>query len=56
MLSEFKDNLEKIPKLWFSVDDTTSNYEFLLPVPNAFAVDTEEYYLRYYIINDVKAH
>ena len=32
------------------------DYEFLLPVPNAFTVATEEYYARRYKMNDAKAH
>ena len=32
------------------------DYEFLLPIPNAFTVATEEYYARRYKMNDAKAH
>lgn len=31
-----------IPKLWFSLGNATSDYDFLLPIPNAFSIDTEE--------------
>ena len=36
--------------------NTTLDYKFLLPIPNAFTVDTEEYYARYCKVNDANAH
>lgn len=48
-LTELKDlyikSLEQLnSKTEFSVEDTTSDYEFLLAIPSALIVGTEEYY------------
>ena len=45
-----------ILNLRFSLDDSTSDYEFLPPIANAFTVDPEDYYSRRYKVNDFKAH
>ena len=39
-----------IPKHRISVEDITSDYEFLLPVPSTLTVETEEHYQ----VTDVK--
>ena len=44
-----------ILKLWnFSGRNIISDYEFLLSILNAFAVETEEYYPKCYKVNDAK--
>lgn len=55
-ISKNKTSQKSKKKLWFSLEDTASDYEVLLPIPNAFAVETEEYYSTRYKVNDVNTH
>ena len=38
----------------FSAEDITSDYGFLLRLVNSFIIDTDEYYLMSYKVNDTK--
>ena len=38
----------------FSAEDITSDYGFLLRLVNTFTIDTDEYYLMCYKVNDMK--
>ena len=38
----------------FSAEDITSGYGFLLRLVNTFNIDTDEYYLKCYKVNDAK--